>query len=193
MVELAKIQNTESEFTKNFLTESEFEKFLKAAKKGRHGIRDYALFLFMQRHGLRVSELCQYQQSSLSFDDAQAAIHRLKNGLPTHHPITSDEIRALKRYLRKRNLKWSPNLPWLFVTERGTPFTRQGINYLTRCIGKRAGLDVNPHMMRHTCGFHLANKGYDTRLIQDYLGHRDPKHTVIYTQTAATRFKNLWN
>ncbi len=189
MVKLVEIQNTESKFTKNFLTESELDKFLKAAKKGRHGIRDYAIFLFMQRHGLRVSELCHYQRASLSFDDAQAAIHRLKNGLPTNHPVTGDEIRALKRYLRERD----SNLPWLFISERGTPFTRQGISYLTRSIGKRAGLDVNPHMMRHTCGFHLANKGYDTRLIQDYLGHRDPKHTVIYTQTAAARFENLWN
>jgi len=44
----------------------------------------------------------------------------------------------------------------------------------------------------HSCGYYLANKGYDLRLIQDYLGHRDPKHTVHYTRTAASRFNGLW-
>ena len=57
----------------------------------------------------------------------------------------------------------------------------------------RAGLpDVHPHTLRHSCGFALANKGYDLRLIQDYLGHRDPRHTVYYTRTAGRRFEGLW-
>jgi type 1 fimbriae regulatory protein FimB len=81
-----------------------------------------------------------------------------------------------------------------FLTERGGPFTRQGIYYLVRCISERADLGkVHPHMLRHACGYALANKGHDLRTIQDYLGHRDPKHTAIYTRTAATRFENLWH
>lgn len=48
------------------------------------------------------------------------------------------------------------------------------------------------HMLRHACGYALANKGHDLRTIQDYLGHWDPKHTAIYTRTAAKRFENLW-
>ena len=61
-------------------------------------------------------------------------------------------------------------------------------------VGKRAGLgiEVHPHMLRHSCGFALANKGRDTRLIQDYLGHRNIQHTQIYTRTAAVRFEDLW-
>ncbi len=51
---------------------------------------------------------------------------------------------------------------------------------------------VNPHMLRHSCGFALANKGHDLRLMQDYLGHRDPRHAVHYTRTAAGRFEGLW-
>jgi len=51
---------------------------------------------------------------------------------------------------------------------------------------------VHPHTLRHSCGFALANKGYDLRLIQDYLGHRDPRHTVHYTRTAGRRFEGLW-
>ncbi len=60
-------------------------------------------------------------------------------------------------------------------------------------LTKRADLGkVHPHMLRHACGYALANKGHDLRTIQDYLGHRDPKHTAIYTRTAAKRFDNLW-
>ena len=49
-----------------------------------------------------------------------------------------------------------------------------------------------PHMLRHSCGFALANRGYDLRLIQDYLGHRDPKHTARYTRVASSRFEGPW-
>ena len=60
------------------------------------------------------------------------------------------------------------------------------MNYLIAEAAARAGLPpVHPHMLRHSCGFSLANRGYDLRLIQDYLGHRDPKHTVHYTRVAA--------
>jgi site-specific recombinase XerD len=60
--------------------------------------------------------------------------------------------------------------------------------------GERAKLPfrVHPHMLRHSTGFYLANKGFDTRLIQDYLGHRNIAHTVKYTRTAAGRFEGLW-
>lgn len=70
-------------------------------------------------------------------------------------------------------------LPWLFISEREQPLTRQSENNLVAMAAERAELaPVHPHMLRHSCGFYLANRGYDLRLIQDYLGHRDPKHTV---------------
>lgn len=82
---------------------------------------------------------------------------------------------------------------YLFLSERGT-MTRQAVNYLVTQIGKRAKLKfkVTPHMLRHSTGYFLANKGYDTRLIQDYLGHKNITHTVRYTRTAAHRFEGLW-
>ena len=71
--------------------------------------------------------------------------------------------------------------------------TRQAVNYLIREAGERAGLGrVWPHMLRHSCGYALANKGADFRVIQDYLGHRDPRHTTRYTRTSARRFEGLW-
>ena len=55
------------------------------------------------------------------------------------------------------------------------------------------GFPVHPHMLRHACGFKLANDGVDTRSLQAYLGHRNIQHTVRYTELAPTRFKDFWN
>jgi integrase len=56
--------------------------------------------------------------------------------------------------------------------------------------GKSAGLQgVHPHTLRHSCGYYLANRGTDLRTMQDYLGHRDPRHTVHYTRVAGRRFE----
>ncbi|WP_223788547.1 tyrosine-type recombinase/integrase [Marinicella meishanensis] len=86
------------------------------------------------------------------------------------------------------------SLPWLFINERNQPLTRQSVNYIIKSAGKRVGVgSVNPHMLRHSCGYYLTNNGYDLRLIQDYLGHRDPKHTVHYTRIAGKRFEGIWS
>ena len=61
-------------------------------------------------------------------------------------------------------------------------------------IGARAGMPfaVHPHMLRHGCGFALANAGHDTRSLQAWLGHRNIQHTVRYTELAPDRFKDFW-
>jgi type 1 fimbriae regulatory protein FimB len=98
-------------------------------------------------------------------------------------------VRAIKRHLAA----CTDALPWLFISERGQPLTRQAVNYLIATAAKRAGLPrVHPHTLRQSCSFALADKGHDLRLIQDYLGHRDPRHTVHYTRTAGRRFEGLW-
>lgn len=173
---------------KDFLSESEMSTFLEAVKKGRHGTRDYLLLLMMYRHGLRVTEAIRLRVKDVNIKESRIWIRRLKNGLSVEQPIAGDELRALKRYLASR----SDNLPWLFLSERGHPLTRQAVTYLTSKAASRCELEVHPHMLRHSCGFYLANKGYDLRLIQDYLGHRDPKHTVHYTRVSASRFDGIW-
>jgi len=178
------------ERAKDFLTEAEVAALLDAAKAARHGVRDHLLALMMYRHGLRVSEAIDLRRGEVDLDRARLWVRRLKNGLSVEQPIAGDELRAIKRHLATR----SDALPWLFVSERGQPLTRQSVNYLLAAAAARAGLPpVRPHMLRHSCGFYLANKGYDLRLIQDCLGHREPKHTAHYTRTAAYRFEGLWN
>jgi type 1 fimbriae regulatory protein FimB len=175
---------------KGYLSPGEVEKLLKAAKDGRHGDRDHALLLLMYRHGLRVSEAINIKLSHVNLDIPHIWVQRLKGSLSTEQRIQGDDLRVLRRYLRTR----TDELEWLFISEQKTKLTRQAVNYIIRQAGERAGLDrVNPHMLRHSCGYALANMGKDTRLIQDYLGHRDPRHTVRYTQTSAKRFASIWD
>ena len=187
------INETIDQNAKNFLTANEMKKFLEAARKGRHGVRDHCLMLTAYRHGLRVSELIDIRLKDLDFDSARIYVRRLKGSLSTHQPIEGDELRSLRAWLKIRENYPNSSSNYLFLSERG-PLTRQAVNYLVEQIGKRAklGFKVNPHMLRHSTGYYLANKGCDTRLIQDYLGHRNITHTVRYTRTSAHRFEGLW-
>jgi site-specific recombinase XerD len=178
---------------KNFLTEAEMGNVLKAARKGRHSVRNFAMFLLTFRHGLRVSELINMRMADIDLDTGRLFVRRLKGSLSTTQPLEGDEIRALRAWLRERVKVRCCNSPLVFLSERG-PMTRQAFNYICAEISKRAALNVkvHPHLLRHSCGFALANKGSDTRLIQDYLGHRNIRHTQTYTRTAAVRFEGLW-
>ena len=149
---------------RNFLTHSEIESLLKAANTGPHAARNYCLTLLCFIHGFRASEICRLRISDIDLKAKCIYIHRLKKGFSTTHPLLNKEVQALKN--------------WLISTSGGNA----GLS-----------LEIHPHMLRHSCGFALANMGIDTRLIQDYLGHRNIRHTVWYTASNAGRFYGIWD
>jgi type 1 fimbriae regulatory protein FimB/type 1 fimbriae regulatory protein FimE len=115
---------------------------------------------------------------------------RRKNGRPSVHLIRGDEIRALRRVERAQPV----GSPYVFVSERKAPLTVDAFRKLFTRIGQAAGMPfpVHPHMLRHACGFKLANDGKDTRALQEWLGHQNIQHTVRYTELTPQRFKSFW-
>lgn len=180
------------ERSRDFITEDELQRLIKAAARARHRYRDAAIMVLMFRHGLRVSELCDLKVKDVDMKQARLWINRKKGSLSTEQPIHTDAYKALKKYFK--NERQQSRLPWLFLSERQQRLDRSTVNYLVREAGKRAALPfhIHPHMFRHGCGYALANKGIESRIIQDYLGHRDPKMTARYTRTAASQFEDLW-
>ena len=113
---------------------------------------------------------------------------RENNGCVPSSRSCGGEARA--KPLRRRLIE----APFVFTSERGSPFTTAGFARMVERAGVEAklGFPAHPHMLRHACGFALANKGHDTRALQAYLGHRNIQHTVRYTELSPGRFKDFW-
>jgi integrase len=160
-----------------------------AARRNRYGHRDATMILIAFRHGLRASEVADLRWDQVDFDSAVLHIRRVKQGTPSVHPVSGSEMRALRRLQRE-----SERNPFMFITERRAPFTTAGFARMMERAAKSAGLciKVHPHMLRHACGFALANAGHDTRAVQAYLGHKSIQHTVRYTELSPMRFKDFW-
>jgi len=165
--------------SREHLTEREAERLIEAAK-------DMLAF----RHGLRAAELADLRWEQIDLENAILHVRRVKQGTPATHPLTGRELRALRRLQREQESK----SPFVFVSERGAPFSTRGFQAMVGRAATAAGFDmkIHPHMLRHSCGYKLANDGVDTRTIQGYLGHRSIQHTVRYTELAPTRFKSLF-
>jgi integrase len=175
---------------RKYLTEREVERLMTAARKGsRWGHRDATMILIGYRHGLRAVELCDLQWSQVELNTGRLHVSRAKNGTPSVHPLQGDEIRALRRLQREQGRS-----PHAFQSERGGPMTPKAFHALFGRIGERAKMafPVHPHMLRHGCGFALANAGHDMRALQAWLGHKNNQHTVRYTELAPDRFRNFW-
>jgi integrase len=172
--------------TREHLTATEVDRLIEAAKDNRQGHRDATMILLAYRHGLRASEVCDLRWDQVDFDQAILHVRRVKAGTPSTHPLTGTELRALRRLQRESRS------PFVFVSERGSPFTVSGFRRMIERAASGLEIKVHPHMLRHACGFKLANDGVDTRALQAYLGHRNIQHTVRYTELAPGRFKGFW-
>jgi integrase len=176
--------------TREYLTDAEVARLTESAKGNRYGHRNAIMVLLTYRQGLRASELVDLCWDQIDFDNATLAVRRAKKGTPSTQPLRGDELRALRRLQRDQEHK----SPFVFTSERGPPFTTAGFARMIERSGEAAelGFKAHPHILRHACGFALANKGHDTRALQAYLGHRNIQHTVRYTELSPERFEDFW-
>jgi integrase len=144
--------------TREYLTEAEVERLMNAARRNRWGHRDATMALVAYRHGLRASELVDLRWEQVDFRTATLHVRRVKQGSPSTHPILGDELRALQRLKREQE----PKSPFVFTSERGAPFSTAGFARMVERAGVEAKLifKPHPHMLRHACGYALANRGH---------------------------------
>jgi len=175
--------------SREYLTEAEVERLIKAAGDNRHGHRDATMVLLAFRHGLRASELCALRWDQIDLAHGRLHVARAKNGTESTHPLTGRELRALRRLQREKE----PGR-YVFLSERDAPMSPVGFRRMITRLGEAAEMpfSIHPHMLRHACGFKLANDGQDTRALQHYLGHRNIQHTVRYTALTPDRFNGFW-
>jgi type 1 fimbriae regulatory protein FimE len=173
---------------REYLTEAEVNRLIETARKrGRNGSRDAAAILLAYRHGLRAAELCSLRWSQVDLRSGRLHVNRAKGGAESVHPLHGPELRALRQL--------QATSPYVFVTEAGTPVTTAWFLRMVKRTGQAAklGFAVHPHMLRHACGYKLANDGHDTRSLAHYLGHRNLQGTARYTALAEGRFASFWN
>lgn len=175
--------------SREYLTHDEVKRLIQSAGlRGRHTIRDQALVLLMFRHGLRATEAATLKWDAIMFDSKSLYIQRVKNSISGSHPLQSDELELLKE-LKEKN---SSSL-YVFHNERGQHLSEGAIAKIISRCGELAelGVKVHPHMLRHACGYYLADQGLPTRDIQEYLGHSNIQNTVRYTAGNAARFNKI--
>lgn len=175
---------------REYLTQEEIDSLIQAIRKhSRNALRDETLVTMMFRHGLRVSEAVNLKWEQIDFKEGLLHVSRIKNGKDSVHPIPGVELRLLRRLERQPNRQ-----RYIFLSERKSPIKNNTVNDMFKLMGRHAGLafPTHPHMLRHACGFYLANKGVDLRSIQMYLGHANIANTVIYTELAGNKFKGFW-
>lgn len=156
------------------------------------GLRDGAMLHLLYATGVRVSELIKLRISDL---DALGGTVRVigKGNKQRLVPVGKEALRSLEDYLgqQRPHLLKGQISPYLFVTARGTPLTRQGFWKLLRGHGRSAGIfrGLSPHVLRHTVATHLLEGGADLRSVQTILGHADIGTTQIYTHVMRSRLR----
>jgi type 1 fimbriae regulatory protein FimE len=189
LVPNTKRRNVRKVRPRTYLLEEEVDRMIKAARRHRHGVRDSLLILMAYRHGYRVSELVDVQWPHVDIENGHGRLHviRRKGSFDSVHPINGDEIKLLKA-LRQR-----AKSQYVFESERGGPMMKREAQHLIEKAGISAQLDfpVSAHMLRHGCGYRLANQGATTRDIQEFLGHANLNNVTRYTRLSSKRFEGF--
>jgi integrase/recombinase XerD len=177
------------------LSLKEVERLLRApVGDGRAALRDRALLEVLYATGLRVSEIAALTREAIHFDAGYVRCMG-KGSKVRIVPFGGQAQRTLARYLEEgRPLFLKPGSgAQVFLTYRGTGFTRKGIWKLIKHYARLASIDkpVSPHTLRHSFASHLLANGAPLRVIQEMLGHADIATTQVYTHVDERRLRHV--
>jgi integrase/recombinase XerD len=156
-------------------------------------VRDGVMLELLYSSGLRVSELVSLKLEDIHLD---AGFLRVlgKGSKERIVPVNTRAIEKLKAYMNRQRpeiLKKRLST-YLFVTGRGKPMTRQRFWQAIKTLGRRSGIKLSPHTLRHSFATHLLEGGADLRSVQKMLGHSDISTTQIYTKVTTERIKKVY-
>lgn len=177
-----------SKSKRTYLTAQEVSRLLEQAKTNRYPERDRALIMLTFRHGLRASEAVQLRWEQIDLQAARIHVARLKGSDDSVHVLEADELQMLRALKKKQ-----ADTAFVFMSERGAPMTADNYLKLVKRIARGAGFtfSAHPHQLRHGAGFALTEKGISTRVVQQFLGHRNIQNTVRYTKLTNKAFVGL--
>ncbi len=178
------------------LSPKEIEDLLAAPPEtGPKALRDRAMLEVLYGAGLRVSELVSLKTEEINLGDG-FLVCRGKGGKERLVPLGRSASGAVRKYRDEvRPLFEKTPSPFLFLTRRGAPFTRQGFWKLLRGYAGKVGLaaKISPHILRHTFATHLLERGADLRSVQIMLGHSQITTTQIYTHVSRERLRRVYD
>jgi len=156
-------------------------------------MRDLVMFELLYSSGLRVSELISIKIEDVNFE---AGFIRIlgKGSKERIVPVNIRAMESIKKYigLQRARILDKKTSPYLFVTRRGVPMSRQRLWQTIKKMGRRIGLELSPHTMRHSFATHLLEGGADLRSLQKMLGHSDISTTQIYTKVTTDRLRQVY-
>jgi integrase/recombinase XerD len=175
------------------LSMSEVQTLLETEFSGNTALRDTAMLGLLYSSGLRVSELIGIKLGDINFE---AGFIRVlgKGSKERIVPVHRRAIEKVKQYVKQERpeILKKRQSPYLFITKRGRPMTRQRFWQTLKAAGKKAGIELSPHTMRHCFATHLLEGGADLRSVQKMLGHSDISTTQIYTKVTTDRIKKIF-
>ncbi|MCS6817208.1 MAG: site-specific tyrosine recombinase XerD [Blastocatellia bacterium] len=178
-----------------FLTIEEVNRLLEQPDVTRDiGVRDRAILEVLYATGVRASELVVLRLGDVDVDKG-VLVCLGKGSKERLVPLGRSAIEWVLKYLPIRQ-RWlgQKTSPWLFISPRGRPLTRQALWKLVARYGRAAGLgQVMPHMLRHTFATHLLEHGADLRSVQMMLGHSDLSTTQVYTYITNERLRQIYD
>ena len=179
-----------------FLTVKEVESLLgQPDEENVRGIRDKALLELLYATGLRVSELITLRTKDVNLEDGFLLCVG-KGGKERIVPVGDSAVKAIRRYLEEGRDKFlKESSEYLFLSQRGNAFTRQGFWKLLKEYAKKAGLvqKISPHVLRHSFATHLLERGADLRSVQLMLGHSQITTTQVYTHVSRKRLRLVYD